>query len=347
MEQVDLNGSSNMKKYRRGDERDEMLADVAEMYYEEERTQAEISRTIGVSRSAVSRMLTEAREKGIVEITVHRPFSFDAELEETLKARFNLLDAQVLYLHRETNYDNLRKRLGQVAAQVLADLLQPNMICGVAWGTTVSATIEALQVANRIPLQVVQLVGVLGSDSHFVNAQALVQKMASKVGGEAVYLFSPLIVDSAATARSLLNNPDVRRAIDIGKRSDVALLGVGVVSDDKYYTLYESGAITRDIFEQLQEAGAVGDVSAHHFDVNGNKPDTPFHDRLVSIATEDLLAIPMRLGVAGGRPKAAAILGALRGGYVNHLVTDNHTAEAVLELAGESEIERKPAHARG
>jgi len=35
--------------------------------------------------------------------------------------------------------------------------------------------------------------------------------------------------------------------------------------------------------------------------------------------------------VAGGDEKASAILGALRGGYLNVLVTDTLTARAVLE----------------
>jgi DNA-binding transcriptional regulator LsrR (DeoR family) len=321
-----------MTKYRRGHDRDELLADVAEMYYVDDLTQAEVSRAIGMTRSAVSRMLTEARQKGIVEITVSRPLSFDSELEAALTGRFNLLDAHVLSLRQETNYDNLRSRLGRTAAQVIGGLLRPQMICGVAWGTTISATIEALQVANPIPMQIVQLVGVLGSSSHAFNAQALVQMMASKVGGEGVYLYSPFIVENADTARSILNIRNVREAIATGNRSDVALLGIGTISDENYSSLFQGGHMSRDTLEELRDAGAIGDVSGRHFDIEGNAPCTQFHDRLVGIAADDLLAIPVRFGVAGGHAKAEAILGALRGGYVNQLLTDSHTAEAVLAL---------------
>ena len=127
-----------MTKYRRGHDRDELLADVAELYYVDNLTQSEVSEAIGMTRSAVSRMLTEARQKGIVEITVRRPLSFETELEEVLIKRFNLLDAHVLSVQQEPNYDSLRSRLGRTAAQVLQGLLQPQMICGVTWGTTVS-----------------------------------------------------------------------------------------------------------------------------------------------------------------------------------------------------------------
>lgn len=321
-----------MSKYKRGHDRDELLADVAEMYYVDDLTQAEVSRAIGITRSAISRMLTEARKKGIVEISVRRPLSYDVALEETLKERFNLLDAHVLSLLQETNYDTLRSRLGRTAAQVLRVLLKPNMVCGVAWGTTISALIEALQVANPIPMQIVQLVGVLGSSSHAFNAQALVEMMARKVGGEAVYLYSPFIVEDADTARSIRSTPNVREAISIGNQSDIALLGIGTILNENYSSLYQGGHISRATIDELCKAGAVGDVSGLHFDIHGNVPDTEFDSRLIGIAREDLLAVPIRFGVAGGHAKTEAILGALRGGYVNQLMIDSGTAEAVLAL---------------
>ena len=102
-----------MSKYRRGDERDELLADVAEMYYVDDLTQAQISQTIEITRSAVSRMLTEARNKGIVEISIRRPLHFDPRLESALKERFNLQSAHVLAGQRRDDYDKLRRQLGQ------------------------------------------------------------------------------------------------------------------------------------------------------------------------------------------------------------------------------------------
>jgi deoxyribonucleoside regulator len=330
-----------MTKYKRGQDRDELLADVAEMYYEDSLTQAEVSRAIGMTRSAISRMLTEARQKGIVEITVRRPLSFDVDLEEALIERFNLLDAHVLSMEQETNYDTLRRRLGWTAAHVLVDLLRPKMICGVTWGTTVSATINAMQVTNPIPLQVVQLGGVLGSSSHAFNAQALVEMMARKVGGEGIYLYSPFLVENAETARSILSIPNVRQAINVGKQSDIALLGIGTITDENYSSLYQGGHMSDDTLSALRKSGAVGDVSGHHFDIEGNLINTPFHDRLVCIAVGDLLAIPVRFAVAGSHAKVEVILGSLRGGYVNQLVTDSNTAEEVLALdkMGKREIE--------
>jgi len=320
-----------MSKYRRGDERDVLLADVAEMYYMQDLTQAQISHEIDVTRSAVSRMLTEARDKGIVEINVRRPLRFNSDLEAKLKRRFGLQGAHVLTGQRDADYNRLRRQLGLAAAGVLKELLRPQMSCGVAWGTTVSATIEALDAPNSMHIQVVQLVGVLRSNSHAFNAQALVDIMASKLGGEGTYLYSPFIVENAVTARSIRRIPDVRENLEAGKRCDIALMGIGTVLDPAYSSLYQGGHISLETLEQLRRDGAVGDVGGVHISIDGAAAGGEFNERMVGITGPDLLAIPTRLAVAGGVAKAEAILGALRGGYANLLVTDSETAENVLE----------------
>jgi len=308
-----------------------LLANIAEMYYVKNDSQVDIARAVGVTRSAVSRMLKEAKEKGIVETRIRHPLRFNAALAQSLIERFRLQNAYVLAWEREADYDELRMRLGKVAAQVLIGLLTPEGTLGVAWGTTVSATIAALDARDRIPVKVVQLVGVLGSSSHAFNTQALVQSLASKLGGEGVYMYTPFIVDSEDTARSLRNSDNVRMAIEAAKGCDAALLGIGTI-DPNYCALYQGGHISRGTLEALRRAGAVGDVGAHFFGLDGHVTETEFHNRLIGIALDDLLAIPARLGVAGGRAKAQAILGALRGQYVNVLVTDSPTAALVLEL---------------
>jgi len=319
-----------MSKYQRGDERDELLADVAEMYYLEERTQAEISREIDMTRSAVSRMLTEARNKRIVEINVRRPLHFNADLEAALQERFDLQAAHVLTGQRGDDYTKLRRQLGQAAAAALKDLLRPQLVCGVAWGTTVSATIEALEARDLAPLQVVQLVGVLQSNSHAFNAQALVEIMARKLGGDGTYLYSPFIVENGATAHSIRAIPDVAESLEAGKRCDIALVGIGTVLDPAYSSLYQGEHISMATLDQLRQSSAVGDVGGVHIDIDGNPAGGDFNERMVGITGSDLLAIPTRLAVAGSVAKADAILGALRGRYVNLLVTDKKTAEAVL-----------------
>jgi DNA-binding transcriptional regulator LsrR (DeoR family) len=308
-----------------------LLADVAEMYYLEGKIQSEIAETVGVTRSMISRMLTEARETGIVEIRIHRPLQADPELASALKERFGLMDVLVIDT-RHRRGDGLVRALGSAAARVLERHLAPQRIVGLAWGTTISATVDAFEAIEPTPVSVVQLVGAMGARIMEYDGHDLVSRMTEKLGGEAYYLNAPYLCDTAEIAESLLNSVSIRETISVGKRTDVALLGIGTTVPE-FSSFYLAGYITRLELDDMRQAGSVGDVCGLHFDIQGQPACTDFSDRLVSIRRPDLLAVPVRLGVAGGEGKADVILGALRGKYVNVLVVDSSAARKVLELA--------------
>lgn len=312
-------------------ERKEMLAYVAEKYYQENLRQTDIAEMIGVTRSAVSRMLSEAREKGIVEILIHHPLQFNHGLEDKLEQQLQLKQAVVLELNNNPDYQNLRKRLGEAAARLMADLIKPGDQVGVAWGTTVQATIEEFDAVAIPNTKVVQLVGVLGSTRHSYSAQTLVEVLAEKIGGEGVYLYSPFIVENKRTAASLLDDPAVEESIIQGESSDIALIGIGTVLPE-YCSLLNGNHISAKELDKIRSSKAVGDVCAIYFDDSGNLARIGFHQRRIGISPEGLRKIPLRLGVAGSVEKAPAIQGAIRGGFINVLVTDSLTALRVLEL---------------
>jgi DNA-binding transcriptional regulator LsrR (DeoR family) len=312
-------------------DRASLLADVAEMYFLEEKNQAEIAKTIGVTRSMISRMLTEARESGIVEIRIQRPLQSDPELENALKEKFGLRDVFVVITSHRSG-ERLTRTLGNAGAKMLARFLAPQRILGLAWGTSISATVDAFETKELMPVKVVQLVGAMGAHNLEYDGHDLVARIAEKLGGEAYYLNAPYLAQNAEMAKSLLETKSIREAISVGKKTDVALLGIGTTSPE-YSSFYLAGYVTRRELDDLRRAGAIGDVCGLHFDINGQPACDDFCERLVSIRRHDLLSIPVRLGVAGGEGKAEAILGALRSKYVNVLVIDSTTARKVLELA--------------
>ncbi len=312
-------------------ERDELLADIAEMYYDQEMTQAEISRKVGITRSAISRLLTEARQKGIVEIHINRPIWFDEDLSEKMKARFSLKAVDVVIWNGSGRYEVLREKLGQAGEKVFAPLLKSNQVIGVAWGYTVSSIIDAFPEKPLKGVKVAQLVGVLGSSVHKYSGQTLVESLAAKLHGEGVYLYTPFIVEKPQTARQLLSDQSVRDSMLVGQKCDVAVLGIGSTIPE-YCSLYQGGHIQRSDLQDLQKAGAVGDVCGHYFTEDGVLADVAFHQRLIGISMEDLRNIPVKFAVAGNPYKAAAILGAIRAGLVTHLLLDSITAERILEM---------------
>jgi deoxyribonucleoside regulator len=308
-----------------------LLADVAEMYYLEQKNQAEIAKTIGVTRSMVSRILTEARESGIVEIRIQRPLQSDTELESKLKEVFGLKDVYVV-ISSHRGGERLTRTLGNAGAQMLARYLAPHKNLGLAWGTSISATVDALEVRETMPIKVVQLIGAMGAHNMEYDGHDLVARITEKLGGEAYYLNAPYLCQNSEMAKSLLETKSIRETINVGKKTDVALFGVGTTSPD-YSSFHLAGYVSRRELDELRKEGAVGDVCGLHFDINGQPACDDFCDRLVSIHRQDLLSIPVRLGVAGGEGKADAILGALRSKYVNILVIDSIAARKVLELA--------------
>lgn len=313
-------------------ERDELLAYVAEKYYLEELRQSDIADKINVTRSAISRMLTEARDKGIVEIVVHFPIKYSAELEDRLKGQLGLEHVSVLDFNNQPDYGDLRLKLGKAASRLLKSLIKPGDQIGVAWGTTVQATIEAFESSNIPRTRVVQLVGVLGSTRHSYSAQTLVERLADKIGGEGIYLYSPFIVENKTTASSLLDDPSVEISITRGEQSDIALLGIGTIQPD-FCSLFRGNHISKTELDTIRSSGAVGDVCAIYYDISGDLAGVDFHQRRIGVSPKGLKKIPLRLGVGGSPEKAEAILGAVCGGFINALVTDNTTAVQVLELA--------------
>lgn len=313
-------------------ERDELLAFVAEKYYLEELRQSDIAEKINVTRSAISRMLAEAREKGIVEIVVHFPIKYHTALEERLKEQLGFKHVAVLEVTNQPDYGDLRVKLGKAASRLLKSLLRPGDQIGIAWGTTVQATIEAFEEMDFPQARVVQLVGVLGSTRHSYSAQTLVERLAEKIGGEGIYLYSPFIVENETTAASLLDDPSVEISITQGEQSDIALLGIGTVKPE-YCSLFRGNHISKQELDSIRDADAVGDVCAIYYDIRGNLARTGFHQRRIGVSPDGLKKIPLRLGVGGSLEKAEAILGAACGGYINALVTDSITAARILELA--------------
>lgn len=51
----------------------ERLIRICRLYYEENQTQNEIAKALGVSRPLISRLLREARDAGIVTVQIHVP----------------------------------------------------------------------------------------------------------------------------------------------------------------------------------------------------------------------------------------------------------------------------------
>lgn len=315
-----------MERYR-DRERASLLADVAEMYFLDGLIQDEIGKRVGVTRSMVSRMLAEARRQGIVEIIVHRPVMADHDLTSELIKRFGLKDAFVV-ADTCSDHQRLLRMLGHAGVVILERYLRPSMTVGIVWGTATNAVVDALPSRDLSPINVVQLAGAVDAQAGPYDGHALVTRLAQKLNGRPFYLNAPLVVDNPETVAALNAAPSVNEAIVMGRKCDIAVLGIGG-TDPAYCSYCLTGNITPAQLARYVEAGAVGVVYANYYASDGTPVQTDLCGRIVGLDLDSLLRIPIRIGIAGDDYKAAAIEGALRGGYVNVLVTDSRVASRI------------------
>lgn len=320
-----------------------LLMQVASWYYEERLCQADIARRIGRSRSMVSRLLQEAREKGVVKIQVLSPFlNRVSELEDYLCQSFGLAQAYVL-ADPPVDYPLLIRRLGELGAHALRQQLHDNIKISLMWGITIYETIWAMPNLALANPTVIQMIGTVGRGNPLIDGPELARSLAQKLNGSYCYLPAPIIVEDETVARSFLQQPAIAEVLEQVRQVDLALLGIGT-SDDYFSYLKATGYVKRLDLVKLQEAGAAGSILGLFIDSQGHPLDVSINRRVIGFRDiEALRTIPTVMACAGGIKKASAILAALRGGYLDLLVTDAVTATAILSLSesnGETAADR-------
>lgn len=307
-----------------------VLAEVATLYWIDKLTQEQIGRQIGRSVPTVSRLLAEAEAAGIVEVRIRYPVAVTPEMQVELTTRFGLRVARVLAAS-STDSARLLSQLGELAARYLTTVLGDGMSISVGWGTTLYEVVQALRPVSYRDVRVAQALGSLGSKLPAIDNHLIARMLADRLGGTPHVLPAPMIVESELVRAALLQDPQVRETLEIGRRSDISLTGIGVAAPD-LAGMYRAGYIDEAALDEIRAAGAVGDILVGFFDQTGRRLDLPVTRRVIGLSLDDLVSIPMTIAVAGGTRKAAAILGALRAGLLHVLVTDEATAREVIRL---------------
>lgn len=313
------------------DDRLEFLAQITSWYYEDGLSQEEIARRVGKSPSMISRLIQEARESNLVEISVRFPLKRHSLLEGELGRAFGLREAWVL-ANPPGDPSLILERVGQLGARCLQGHLRSGISAGVTWGTIILEVVRAMRPHHLVNATVIQIAGSVGAGDPVVDGTQVTRGLADKLGASTVYIPAPLVVRSEELASSLRQDPAVAEALRRAAQIDLALLGVGT-TDLRTAGLLRAGYVSPDELRAMREAGAVGDILGHHFDILGRILDIPINRRLIALPAERLRAVPLTLLVTAGASKVEAALGALRGGFANTFVTDVQTAEAVLRLA--------------
>jgi DNA-binding transcriptional regulator LsrR (DeoR family) len=301
------------------------------MYYVQSLRQTQITERLNLHQSTVSRLLKKAADSGIVKISISSQTGLHLETEELLESRFELRQAVVVD-SVSSSEEQLARDLGSAAASLLESFLQSSKHIGISsWSASLLEMINNLHPTNDgNGTRVVQILGGMGNADAQMHATYLAQRLANLVGGTPVLLPAPGITSSAEARRVIMREKYVQAAVKLFDQLDTVFLGIGTLEPSRM--LVSSG----NIFSQAERAslvksGAVGDICLQYYDVKGIPISTPLSERVVGMSLSQLKRAKHVVGVAGGKRKVEAILGALNGRWINLLVTDRATAKALLE----------------
>lgn len=315
---------------------DELLAiRAAELYYQERKTQDEVGAILGLTRWKVGRLITQARDAGIVRIEIVHPrarrLQLERELREASAARGGrgLHDVIVVSSAGVKHRDELADRVAGAAADYLAALRPVPRSLGISWGRTLQRIAEALRPGWSSGTDVVQINGGVSLNQRAGMAAATAATIAQKGRGATTLLPSPAILERVETKRAIEADRVVAEMLDQARRADVHLFSAGAVDADSVHVA--SGYLTPAEIAQLLAKGAVGDVLGRYIDADGHIVDPGVDARTMGLTLDELRGVPRGIAVLSGVDKHAVASAIVASGLASVLITDEETARHVLD----------------
>jgi DNA-binding transcriptional regulator LsrR (DeoR family) len=306
---------------------------AARLYFVQELRQRDIARRLGISQARVSRLLRQATDHGIVRTILTTPEGLHPDLEEEIEQRYNVTEVHVVEV--PTPDEAVPYALGWAAARFFADgtLMGPTLGF-TSWSTTLQEMASALdEMLPRSGVQyVVETLGDLGPPAAQHTATRSTQRLARVLGAEPVFLRTPGVVSTPELRDDALQNGHVQRALELLANLDVVFVGVG---PPQLHSSLEAGNgfFTAEQLKEVESLGAAGQLNQRYVDACGEPLATPLDDLVVGITLPQLRRARRRAVVAGGPSKYGAIRAALRGSWIDMLMTDVRTARQLIATA--------------
>lgn len=303
---------------------------AAQLYYMQDLTMETIAKELHTSRSSVSRLLSQARATGLVDIQIRSPRDAQSTLEKNILDRFQVTAHIVPVPDHASDVDRL-ERVALSVARMLGRYFDSNMTMGIAWGSTMSAISRHLVPKITHNAQIVQLNGAGNERTTGLSyAGEMLQRFGTAFGARVQPFPSPAFFDDPATKRAFWKESSVRRVLEIQAGMDVALFGLGAPMAAVPSHVYAGGYLGPEDYAALSECGVVGDVATVFFRADGTTTGIPLNDRATGPDFDVLRGTPRRICVVSGVAKLAALQGALSAHLINELFLDESTARALV-----------------
>jgi lsr operon transcriptional repressor len=309
------------------------MARAARLHFEFGLTHQETAEALGLSRVKVTRLLKQARQAGIVRITVVSEVGPFVELEERLAAAFGMREAIIVPTAAHgADIGSLRSMLARGAASYLERVARDGLVVAVGLSRTIGEMPQMLANPRPAAVTFVSLAGALraggqGSGNPYQATDAL----AAAFGGTAEHLHAPVIVQNPAVAEQLRADPAIAGTLERAAAADVAFVGLGGIDDRINFS--QGANISAAEWSKLLADGMVGDIGGRFFDAAGLEIDNDINRKVIGLRLDEFRKIPIRVAAAGGPSKVEPLVAALRGGLITVLVTDVATARPMLEQA--------------
>jgi len=291
-------------------------------------TQQEVAERLNISRTKVSRYLDRAKKEKIVEIKINLPEEDYSNLENEIEKKFDIRECIVV-----PTYENKEETLKAMAAplnDLFERILASGSYMGIGWGSSLKGISDYINVSGKSDIKVVPIIGGLGKIGTGIHTNSVAKSIADRLGGISYVMHSPAILDTKEIKEIVENDSNTREIIKLAEKIDTAMVGLSDIGPDS--TLIKTGSFSMEEFKYLESLGVVGDVNLIFIDENGRPVLNKIDERIVRISPERLKKVKNVIGVAFGRRKSKVILGALRGGFINILFTDEKTAENINRL---------------
>jgi DNA-binding transcriptional regulator LsrR (DeoR family) len=305
----------------------ELVLRAARLYYEGHYSQDQVASKLNTSRSNVSRMLSDAKRLGFVEIKIVSPTHKHEALSSQLSELLKIKDVQVIA--SESN-DLTLNTVGRAAASALLKNLRDYHTIAISWGRGLEATVVNTHSETLSGLKVTQLMGSMSSVNTSVSAEEVGRNLAKNLNAQFVPFLSPVVVSNSKVRDSLLEEESIARTLQLARSADVALVGIGSASSSSSEMVFSEYKATKTERDSLVSEYA-GDIAARLYKKDGTPLSAKLDARVIGLTLEEIKNIPRVIGVASGAEKVLGVVGAARAGLIDTLIVDLACANSVIK----------------
>ena len=314
-----------------------IILKAAYLYYLKEKSQNDIAEILNISVPTVSRLIKKAKEEKIVEFVIRDPYLECIDLEQRLKQEFKLKDVVIApnVIKDDAKLDtaeNTKKLVALEGARYLQRIITEKDVLGISWGQTMYYLIQYLNPCQKVNGKFVTMHGSISGLKSDFDVRTLVSRTSMVFGGKNYSLLAEALLSCPQVTASIKNEKYVKQVYEMFDQITISICGMGSFYPQLDSLLCKSKYLSDGEVRNLQKHDVVGDIVLRFFDKKGKECDTDFKDRTIGIELDQYKQIKTKITVVSDEVKTQTTYAALKGGFVDVLITDYNLGKSILQL---------------